>query len=83
MGRTDKLAEAFKECSGPFPYRDLKRLLEALGYADITKNAGSSRRFYNKGIDDLILCHEPHPGKEIHLYLVKQIRDQLKEKGLI
>ena len=82
MSQHEKLAAAFKACAGPYPYRDLQRLLTALGYVE-SSGKGSARRFYNSALDHLILLHEPHPGNTIHLYMVRQIRTKLEDKGLL
>jgi len=82
MGRLEKLIADFKACSGPFPYRDVQRLLGMLGYAE-SSGKGSGRRFHNSSTGHLILLHEPHPGNDIKPYLVRQIREKLEEKGLI
>jgi predicted RNA binding protein YcfA (HicA-like mRNA interferase family) len=75
--------QEFKACRGPFPYRELVRLLGALGYVDKTGNGGSGRKFVHETTKQIIKFHEPHPGNEIKPYLVRQIREKLEEQGLI
>jgi len=82
MSQHEKLAADFKACTGPFPYRDVQRLLRALGYEE-SSGKGSGRRFHNPATGHIIRLHEPHPGNDILFYLVKQIRASLEEKGLI
>ncbi|WP_420963803.1 type II toxin-antitoxin system HicA family toxin [Brucella sp. IR073] len=83
MTQLDKLIEEFKQCVGPFRYKKLVRILEGLGYEEKTTRGGSRRRFLNRDTGHIITLHEPHPGNEIQLYLVKQVRDALISKGLI
>jgi predicted RNA binding protein YcfA (HicA-like mRNA interferase family) len=83
MSRWDKIAADFKHCSGPYPYADLVRLLKGLGYTELSTGGGSKRKFVHSGTRHIIRLHEPHPGKEILPYLVRQIREQLIERGLI
>lgn len=83
MTRGARLAQAFRTCQGPFPYRDLVRLLDMLGYENRTSGTGSGRRFVHGVSGHIIRFHEPHPGNEIKPYLVRQIREQLQERGLL
>lgn len=79
MTRFDTLKSEFKACKGPFPYTKLVKLLEGLGY-EVRNGQGSARKFVHKVTTKVIIVHEPHPGKEIKLYLVKQIRDYLVDR---
>ncbi|WP_390888792.1 type II toxin-antitoxin system HicA family toxin [Devosia neptuniae] len=83
MGKTERLLAAFKECRGPFPYADLVRILNGLGYSETSTSGGSKRKFVHPVTQHIFRFHEPHPGNEILPYLVKQIRDQLSDRGLI
>ena len=83
MTRIDKLIEEFKKCRGPFPYADLVRLLNGLGYEEGANSGGSGRRFVHAKTRHIIKFHEPHPGTEIKIYLVKEIRQSLADKGLL
>ncbi|EHK58169.1 type II toxin-antitoxin system HicA family toxin [Allomesorhizobium alhagi] len=83
MAQLAKLVEALKECNGPFPYRDVKRILEGLGCEERQTGGGSRRRFLHVASKRMILLHEPHPGNEIKPYVVREIRETLIEMGLI
>lgn len=83
MSRTDRLKAEFKACRGPFPYKDLVRLLGGLGYEEQSTGGGSRRRFMHVKTKHVIRLHEPHPGTEVLEYMVKQIRTVLIEQGLI
>ncbi len=83
MTRAEKLIETFLGCEGPYPYRDFVRLLEFLGYVNRGAGGGSGRKFVHAGTRHIIRFHEPHPGNEIKPYLVRQVREQLQERGLL
>jgi len=83
MSRADRLIQEFKACQGPYPYKDLARLLGILGFVDKTSNGGSGRKFVHQKTRKIIRFHEPHPGNEIKPYLVRQVRELLEEQGLI
>jgi hypothetical protein len=83
MARADRLIEEFRECRGPFPYKDLVRMLNGLGYSETTTAGGSRRRFVHAESGHVIRLHEPHPGNEIKDYMVRQIRATLIERGLL
>lgn len=82
MVRSDRLIEEFKRCRGPFPYKDLVRMLAGLDYVE-TATAGGSRRRFAHPSGHIIRFHEPHPGNEVKEYMVRQIRAVLIERGLI
>lgn len=82
MSQHKKLVADFAACTGPFPYRDVQRLLAGFGYVESTAK-GSARRFHNPSTGHIIRLHEPHPGTDILLYMVKQIRASLQEKGIL
>ncbi|MDI6836960.1 MAG: type II toxin-antitoxin system HicA family toxin, partial [Rhizobiaceae bacterium] len=44
---------------------------------------GSRRKFVHSSTKQIIRLHEPHPGNEMKPYMVRQIRDQLIDQGLI
>ncbi|WP_442892284.1 type II toxin-antitoxin system HicA family toxin [Ensifer sp. MJa1] len=83
MSRHERLKAQFLACRGPFPYADVVRLLGGLGYEETATGGGSRRRFVHAHTKHIIRLHEPHPGKEILEYMVKQVRDILIEQGLL
>lgn len=83
MARADRVIEEFRRCRGPFPYKDLVRMLNGLGYVETSTAGGSRRRFMHRESGHIIRLHEPHPGNEIKEYMVRQIRTVLIERGLI
>jgi predicted RNA binding protein YcfA (HicA-like mRNA interferase family) len=83
MTRHDLLVEKFLACRGPFPYRDLVRLLSGLGYEETETGGGSRRRFLHKASGHVIRLHEPHPGNDLKPYMVREIRVVLQERGML
>ncbi len=83
MVRLKTLLEEFRTCSGPFKYQKLVKLLSGVGYELPKSNGGSGRRFRHPESKHLILLHEPHPGDEFKPYLVRQIREALRERNLL
>lgn len=83
MARADRLIEEFRKRRGPFPYKDLVRLLNGLGYDETSTAGGSQRRFVHAESGHIIRLHEPHPGNEVKEYMVRQIRAVLTERGLL
>jgi predicted RNA binding protein YcfA (HicA-like mRNA interferase family) len=81
MSRQAKLIEAFKNSKGPYPYRDLCRILVSLGYVEST-NDGSRRAFIDRA-GHIIRIHEPHPNKEVLPYVVRAVREALEARGMI
>ena len=83
MSKLDRLIQVFRQCRGPFPYKELVRLLVGLGYTERATGGGSRRRFMNSVTGHIIRLHEPHPGTEVKFYVVKDVRNSLIEQGLI
>ncbi|HEX2652747.1 MAG TPA: hypothetical protein VHN11_03755, partial [Xanthobacteraceae bacterium] len=65
MASLAKLQAAFKNCTGPFPWRKFETLLNGLGYKLVKagKTGGSRRKFYNENLQHFIWLHEPHDGE--------------------
>jgi hypothetical protein len=84
MSSLEKLKARFLACEGRFPFSDVTRLLEQLGYCQLKagKTGGSRRKFFNNEIDHLICFHEPH-GSEMKAYAVREIREALQQRGLL
>jgi hypothetical protein len=63
-------------------WKELKGALEGLGYEELNGD-GSRRKFYHKGKDDLISCHEPHKPKGVDKGCIADIAEHLKSKGFL
>lgn len=75
-----------KLCAKSIPanikWNELKGMLENLGYV-LIKGSGSRRKFYHKGKDALISCHEPHPTPDVDKGCIADIVEHLKSYGFI
>lgn len=83
MSRSDKLIERFKTVPSDFTWNELKALMRILGYEQLPagKTSGSRVKFANED-RDLFLFHKPHPGIIVKKYVLEQILDKLKERGI-
>jgi hypothetical protein len=59
----------------------LVRLLRSLGYEE-KKGAGSRRKFRGARLPSIDL-HEPHPGRVVKQYALRQVREMLEKEGLL
>jgi len=84
MAQLSQEIAAFKTCSGTYRWRDFAWLLRQLGYEPkkAGKTGGSRRKFYNAKTGHLIMMDEPHDG-EMGRGMVKRLRDELQDKGVI
>jgi hypothetical protein len=84
MSRLSRELAAFKDCSGPYPWKDFAWLLGQLGYElkKSGKTGGSRRKYYNKGTGHIVMLDEPHDG-EMRRGMVKRLQQELQDKGLI
>lgn len=74
------LEKIFAEpASGTIKWRDIESLLLALG-AERTEGRGSRVRFTLK--ERTIFIHRPHPSPEAKPYVVRNIREFLKDAGI-
>ena len=81
MPQIEELIEYFLSFPKDLTYRELKRILEHLGYAESAGGKGSHFRF-SKPNKDVIIIAKPHGGKsEIQRIYLKQIAAKLKENG--
>jgi len=78
------LIEAFKACSGPFPWRDFEKMVRLLGYDELStgKTSGSRRKFKNADTGHLIMLHKPH-GSDLGSGTVRVLRIELEARGII
>lgn len=84
MTRIDKIIERLLSNPSDFTYDETVRILIFFGYEKLKsgKKGGSRRKFINKD-NHIIIFHEPHPGKIMKKYQLKQISDKLKENKQI
>ena len=85
MSKLEKAIERIKRVPNDYTYRELKQLLEQLGFMEFNKGktSGSRVRFYRKSDMRIINIHKPHPGDELSIGAVRDIVKHLKELGEI
>ena len=84
MSAKEKLKERFKSLPNDFTFDELETLLVSLGYQKSNKGKTSGSRIVFKNIDGSpIMLHKPHPGNIVKGYALKQVYDELKNRGLI
>ena len=83
MSKFEKAIERIKKVPSDYTYRELKQLLEQLGFKEFNKGktSGSRVRFYREEDMRIFNIHKPHPGDVMSAGAVKDIVNQLKELG--
>ena len=84
MTKHSKLLEKISTSPTPSDIRwnDLTKILNGCGYV-LMNGSGSRRKFYNKEVDDLIICHEPHPRPEVDKGCIDDVVNHLRNKGYL
>ena len=85
MSKTEKLAQRFLAKPKDFTFEELSRLLKSFGYEETKrgKTSGSRVTFYNAKLDDMIKFHRPHPSQIMKQCYLREIKQQLRDKGVI
>lgn len=65
-----------------FEWAEAVSILESMGF-EIIKGSGSRRKFKHKETKAVISLHEPHPGKIMKSYAIREIINALMEGGFI
>ena len=82
MSKLEKLLSKFNNAKNTFAWSDLVTLLAQLGY-EKQEMTGSRVRFYNKGTQHMIRLHRPHPESHIKGGVLKDVRQSLKDTGVL
>ena len=84
MSRREKLLEKLKKEPPPrdFTWNDLRALLSSLGFDDKQGN-GSRVKFIHPKLSYPVILHKPHPGNELKLYIIEQVKGALDELNII
>jgi len=84
MSKKEKLIARLRQKPPDFTWRELVRLLHALGYAEVAggKTGGSRRKFVHASAPTITL-HKPHPHNTLKHYQVKQVLALLEKERLI
>jgi hypothetical protein len=85
MTKREKLLQRFLSKPKNFTFDDLRRLLKSFGYqeAKTGKTSGARVGFYNRELDDMIKFHKPHPSNVMKQCYLREIEQQLRDKGVI
>ena len=84
MSSKDKLIARFLTLPSDFTFDELERLLTMLGYTKSNKGKTSGSRVVFKDKDGHpIMLHKPHPGNIVKQYAVRQVYEELQNKGLL
>lgn len=79
MGRKkEKLRKRLDSLPTDFTWNELVTILSFYGF-DVINGKGSKRKFYNKELDRVVICHEPHPKSIVKEYVLKEIKILLDE----
>ena len=84
MSSKDKLIARFLLLPSDFTYDELERLLKALGYTKSNKGKTSGSRVIFKDKEGHpIMLHKPHPGNIVKQYALRQVLEELENKGYL
>lgn len=85
MSKAGKLLKMFLLKPKDFTFDELKRLLKVFGYEEMKtgRTSGSRVTFYNSELDDMIKFHKPHPSSIVKRCYLREIEQQLRDKGVI
>jgi hypothetical protein len=85
MSRIDKLLKRFLSKPKDFTYAELRKLLTAYGYEEVSKGmtAGSRVAFIDRKTKHIIRLHKPHPEPELKQYQIQDVIDELRKTGRI
>jgi hypothetical protein len=80
MTKRQKLIERLQSRPTDFEWPELKPLMESFGY-ELSTAGGSGRKFIHPQTRATLFMHEPHPGKILKAYQVREAIRFLKQEG--
>ena len=84
MSSKEKLIARFLLLPSDFTFDELERLLKALGYTKSNKGKTSGSRVIFKDKEGHpIMLHKPHPGNIVKQYALRQVLEELENKGYL
>jgi predicted RNA binding protein YcfA (HicA-like mRNA interferase family) len=84
MSKNEKLLLRLLSIPKDFTWEELIKILSLFGFIELKKGkTGGSRRKFADDKKNVIILHKPHPGNIVKEYAIKQVIEQLKEKGYI
>ena len=83
MSKKDKLVSRLISKPKDFTFEEVKSLLGMFGYAlsNVGKTSGSRVCFVKD--DKIFRMHKPHPRKELLMYQVRELMEELEQEGLL
>ncbi len=81
--KIEKAKKRLKSLPTDYRYSEAKNLLISLGYYEYNKGKTSGSRvlFIKKADAHKIMLHKPHPKDEMPLYAVRQLVENLENRG--
>jgi len=85
MTKHEKLKEKLLKIPKSFTYDEMIKFLNGFGYIEEERgrSSGSAVMFYNKELNDKIMFHKPHPGKELKRYILEMIIEKLRNNKML
>ena len=83
MGTAEKAKARLKSEPSDYTFKEARSLLQHLGFKEFNKGKTSGSRVIFVKEDKKILLHKPHPGDEMKVYAIHQLRLQLESLGEI
>ncbi len=83
MGKLEKAKERLRKCPKDYTFPEARALLSALGFTEYSKGktSGSRLLFYRERDGAKILLHKPHPGDEMVIGAIRDLKDKLERLG--
>ena len=82
MGRREKLIARFEKIPADFTWDELCRMMKGFGF-EALGGSGSRYKFLHSESKQVVSLHLPHPGNIVKRYALRQVRETLKDGGLI
>ena len=84
MSSKDKLIARFLLLPSDFTFDELERLLKIFGYTKSNKGKTSGSRVVFKDQEEHpIMLHKPHPGNIVKQYALRQVMEELQNRGYL
>lgn len=85
MSKFEKAKNKLRSLPSDYTYSEAKYLLGQLGFEEFAKGRTSGSRvlFYRPADECKILLHKPHPGDEMSIGAIRDLRNKLMEMGEI
>lgn len=84
MSTTSKLVDRLLSIPSDLTWDELVKVLEYYGFKmkKTGKTGGSRRKFVDES-NNVIILHKPHPANIVKKYAIRQVIQNLEEKGKI